>query len=207
MTKSRRIKILIIACLIAILTGITVSFAAWYDNNFSLQVTADSGDWNNSVSHVTFSEVIDGGVVVGYMLANFDSAVAELDIPAVYNDKPVMGVAASFRGYDNIMRLTLPDSITIIESNALSNMGNLTELNIGGGLTTLGDNAISYCNKLQALTLPKSLLSIGALAISYCDIMTNIRILAVKSNVNVAERAMTFKPGQTVKIEWAEVVL
>lgn len=203
MIKSRRKSIIALLVIVLAITAITTaSFAVWYDLKGSMDVVANSGDWDNSAAHLSFSPVTENEEIVGYMLTGFDYAVAEITVPSVFQDKPVVGVAGSFRRIPNIIRITLPSTIKIIEPLALSNMDNLISITIEEGLTSIGASALSYNNKLTKITLPSTLTSIGDVAVSYCDSMVEVNILAQKSNVVLSPLALAYNTNQSVKVSW-----
>jgi hypothetical protein len=121
-------------------------------------------------------------VITGYV-----GIVAQVRIPATIQGIPVRAIAAaSFAGNriintveipegvtyigdyafincKNLMRVTLPSSLTFIGESFFADSG-LQSIVIPEGVTTIGRNAFSGCTKLAVVSLPSTIVSIGNLA-------------------------------------------
>lgn len=95
-----------------------------------------------------------------------------------------------------ITSLELPDSVTVIEYQALENCPSLTSLKLSANLTKIGDYALSgigveslelpnsvtsigcqafqSCSRLKSLVIPASVTSIGWYAFNYCSALTSV---------------------------------
>ena len=80
----------------------------------------------------------------------------------------------AFRGNDELTSVTLPSSITSIESYAFEYCFNLKKINLPEGLQTIGNNAFSFCSGLTELSFPQSIQDIGFAAFSSCEGLTSI---------------------------------
>lgn len=99
----------------------------------------------------------------------------------------------------NLSSVTLPSSVTSIDSYAFYNSGlsgtfvvpstvtsigsyafaycyNLMSVNISGGVTYLNDNVFYNCYNLSSITLPTSLTSIGSSAFQFCSSLSSITL-------------------------------
>ncbi len=87
----------------------------------------------------------------------------------------------AFKDNKDILRVTLPDTVTSIESCAFYNASNLESINIPEGVTNIGAMAF-YGTALKAIELPSTLKIIGPGAFTGTDI-ENVRIPgSVKKN-------------------------
>lgn len=81
----------------------------------------------------------------------------------------------SFSGQNGLVSIKIPNSVTIIESNAFSECTALSSVEIPNSITTIGDNAFYRCLGLTSINLPNSVTSIGQYAFKYCG-LTSIEI-------------------------------
>lgn len=76
--------------------------------------------------------------------------------------------------------ITIPDSVTSIDSGALSGCTSLTSCTIGSGVTSLGYYVFRGCTNLSNITMP-NVTSIGQGTFSGCTSITNISLQNVTS--------------------------
>lgn len=81
-----------------------------------------------------------------------------------------------FEDCENLIKVTLPNSIKTIRENAFYNCRKLEEVNIPNGLKTIGNEAFSACKSLTKLMLPNSVVAIGRAAFWGCDKLEEINI-------------------------------
>lgn len=81
-----------------------------------------------------------------------------------------------FQGFNYLIKVILPDSLTSIGTNAFQNCTSLTELALPDSLTSIGLQAFQGCSRLIVLSIPNSLTSIGTNAFQFC---TSLTILAL----------------------------
>lgn len=97
----------------------------------------------------------------GYLVSGYSGMESEVVIPSNYEGYPVTGIKAyAFNGNQVIKKVSLPDTIEIIEQNAFSN-STISEINIPESVITIKDAAFYYCDNLRSVTLHKTLKSIG----------------------------------------------
>jgi hypothetical protein len=120
-------------------------------------------------------------------------------IPATISGLPVTAIGLdAFYNETNVTGITIPDSVTNIDSRAFSFCSRLVSLQLGNHVTSIGDTAFYGC-ALTNLTLPDSVTQLGSFAIrllqrpapfhwgtnlasisdsfSYCDSLTNVTLL------------------------------
>ncbi len=101
----------------------------------------------------------------------------EITIPSHYKGCAVTRVLTSgFSGAANLKRITIPDTVTIIEMRAFQECKNLEYVNMGNGVTTIGVDAFNGCKALQSVVLSVNLETIDANAFYDCTKLTELRI-------------------------------
>lgn len=97
----------------------------------------------------SYSRVQDGVCVTAY-LGTGHRIVA---VPKELGGQAVVAIGAgAFWGNSEVVVVTLPKTVTRLESNAFTGCAELTELS-GGGITYIGDYALYGCDKLTSLTV------------------------------------------------------
>ena len=98
-----------------------------------------------------------------------------VSLPAAYKGKPV--TAISEKGFDkceNLISITLPDTITSIGNYAFRSCYKLTSITMPDSVTSIGSYAFEQCSGLTSITIPNSVTSIGIGAFSNCSSLTSI---------------------------------
>jgi len=105
---------------------------------------------------------VDGGkslVIIGYR-----GNKQFINIPPSIDGMLVTGIGEGAFADTEIVRITIPSSITFIDFGAFSRCYSLTSVTIPPTVTTIGNQAFSYCISLASITIPKGVTSIGILA-------------------------------------------
>ncbi len=102
--------------------------------------------------------------------------INEIWIPAQYKELDVKAIGYNAFWECQATKIVLPDTITIIGSNAFSSCYNLTEVNLPEGLTTIGSCAFAGCSSLIELNIPVGVTEIGVEAFRGCESLTSITI-------------------------------
>ena len=97
-------------------------------------------------------------------------------IVAVTVPEGVKALNYTFYGFQDLIRVTLPGSLTAIGASAFSNCGSLTRLDIPDGVTSIGSSAFSGCSALASVSIPESVSSIGSGAFYECKRLTSVAI-------------------------------
>lgn len=79
-----------------------------------------------------------------------------------------------FTNTTNLGKITLPDTVTNIDTNAFSGCSSLSYIRFSGGLTNIGESAFSNCSALTVLLLPDGLKTIEKCAFSDCSSLVNL---------------------------------
>ena len=97
-------------------------------------------------------------------------------IVAVTVPEGVKALNYTFYGFQDLIRVTLPGSLTAIGASAFSNCGSLTRLDIPEGVTSIGSFAFFRCSALASVSIPESVSSIGSSAFYECKRLTSVAI-------------------------------
>ena len=162
-----------VAAAVALLAGPALRADTWTD--------ASENVWTYSIAN-------DVATVSG---VSFETT--NLTIPELLGDKPVTGfTAATFKGQERAVRVTIPDTVTSIPDEAFLNCANLKAVTINGsGLLSIGARAFMGCGNLAAFAMPNSVTLVGQGAFSGCTAMTSVTLsdgLAALPGVNYYNR-------------------
>ncbi len=146
-------------------------------------------------AQLTFATNNGSITITGYTC----SGSGAVTIPGSLGGLPVTIIGDGAFEWCSLTSVTIPDSVTSIESNAFQQCASLTSItipnsvtNIGAGaflmcyslanvmigtnVTSIGDDAFFDCENLTGITVPDSVTSIGDGAFMYCGMMTNLVI-------------------------------
>jgi len=130
--------------------------------------------------------VINNGTA--YSVSAGTATEGTVNIPAYYrpnadsNYLPVTEIGdkndrdGAFAGCKNIIKITIPDSVTSIGNYAFSSCSGLTSVTIPANVTHIYRSAFAGCSSLTSITIPASVSYIGESAFSACDGFTSIAI-------------------------------
>lgn len=179
-------------CLTSLLCGI---FVGCSNNNNTTPMTF------NDSQGLEYYPLDDGSFAVGLGNALF---LKNIVVPEKFNDKPVTTIitdvysrlgnfeimvetvslpnsittieTCAFYEFKNLKEITIPDSVTTIGHGAFSNCENLHEVSIPDSVTSIGDTAFHGCSNLKNVRLSNNLESIGEYAFQYCTQLNNIQL-------------------------------
>lgn len=80
----------------------------------------------------------------------------------------------AFKKCTAIKEITLPASVTSIEAGAFESCTGLEKINFSKGLKTIGFASFRYCTALKEISIPESVTSIGACAFDTCTRLEKI---------------------------------
>ena len=130
------------------------------------------------------------------------TAAGAVIIPPTINGKPVKNIAnGAFSYCSSLTGVTLPSSVTSIDSEAFSYCSNLATINFPAGLTTIGRNAFFYCNSITTVTLPSSLTTLGESAFSRCSGLMSISV-SPSNPVFVTVGGVLFNKSKTKLLQY-----
>ena len=91
-----------------------------------------------------------------------------------------------FSGNNNIITITLPNSVTSIGVSAFSGCRNLISITIPNSVTSIGNRAFADCTNLTSITIPNSVTSIGESAFDGCKNLASIIIPNSVTSIEVS---------------------
>ena len=99
------------------------------------------------------------------------------DIVSITIPDSVISIGSSaFSGCDSLTSVTIPNSVKSIDISAFSGCDSLTSVTIGNGVKTIGSYAFQNCTSLTSVTIPNSVTSIGNYAFYSCTSLASITI-------------------------------
>ncbi len=103
-------------------------------------------------------------IITGYQGSN-----TVLELPEEIEGYPVTTIATrAFDCNEDITKVILPDTVSVIEEGAFGYCTNLREVILSSSLTTIGESAFEYCRALTYVNIPESVTSIGDYAFCCC---------------------------------------
>ena len=127
-------------------------------------------------------------------------------IVAVTVPEGVKALNYTFYGFQDLIRVTLPGSLTAIGDSAFSNCGSLTRLDIPDSVTSIGSFAFSGCSALASVSIPESVSSIGSGAFYECKRLTSVTIpegvtnIGYRTFIDCSSLASVSIPGSVTSI-------
>ncbi len=105
-----------------------------------------------------------------------NTALTEVNIPELYNDKPVIKIIDSaFNNEDSIVSVTIPQSITHIGLSAFYGCDALETVVFNSNLTQIGEKAFCSCKKLASITFAdNSVGGIGVQSFAFCSALEEL---------------------------------
>ncbi len=157
-----------------------------------------------------------------YYIAEYTGDDTRVNIPALYNDKPIVKVNLAaflnntnmlyvnfpatvteigdnaFYGCTSLKTLQLPTSVAKIGNNAFYGCTSLSSvtINAGSDLKTIPNYAFSACTNLSSVSIPEGVESISGYAFSNCEKLISV---VVPGSVNtIANTAFYNSPNLTI---------
>jgi hypothetical protein len=84
--------------------------------------------------------------------------------------------ANAFNNYTGITSVTLPSTISIIETSAFRNCQALTSVNVPTSISVIGDSAFANCSLLQSFQFVTSISSLGQACFRGCSSLVNVNL-------------------------------
>ena len=135
--------------------------------------------WTDPSTKITWKyEVRDDGnvsIVAETQKCSPSQAWGAVAIPPRINGLPVVCVGRNaFFGCSRLTSVTIPESVTSIESSAFEGCSGLEEVTIPQGVTSIGLSAFSGCSALTSLAIPESVTRIDSQAFCRCSGLTSV---------------------------------
>ncbi len=89
-----------------------------------------------------------------------------------------------------IKKLTIGDSIKVIDNNTFENCSELSSVTFGKSITTIGYSVFCGCTKLSSIVMPNTVTSIGGYAFADC---LSLKTIVIGINVaSIGEKAFSY---------------
>ncbi len=136
---------------------------------------------------------------------NKDGKLLKMVSYTVPEGTKTIGHCAFYHCY-GIEKLTLLDSVTVIEERAFHKMTNLIALDLGNSIQTIGNDALLGCELLTEVTIPGTIQEIGDYVFYNAKKMERIRIGAQENAVKLGYKWVPSSAGgkldHELTIEW-----
>ncbi len=137
----------------------------------------DNTSWYNTVG--------DGLVYIGKVAYRYKGTMPKDTIISI--KEGTKGIAGSaFYFCQNLIRITIPESITRIGDLAFYFCSSLTNIWVPTGIMSFGDGAFQYCEALTSFTIPNTITSIPARLFYGCQSLINVTIPNSVTNIGYA---------------------
>jgi hypothetical protein len=104
----------------------------------------------------------------------------------------------AFSGCNNLVSVTIPDSITDIRKEAFCSCSSLSSLVLPKKLTTIGGGAFAYCRSLSSLQIPEAVDTIGNGAFQGCNKDFSLSVSDNNKNYKVVNDSLIDERTNTV---------
>ena len=104
----------------------------------------------------------------------------------------------AFGDCDNLTSITIPDSVTRISDSLFYSCDNLASITIGNNVTSIGSRAFSGCSSLTSFTIPASVTYIGSEAFSVCSSLTSLQVAKENSVYHSAGNCLIETDSKTL---------
>ncbi len=104
-------------------------------------------------------------------LWRYDANATEIVVP-----EGVTIIDASFMNNTTLVSITLPESLTSLESSQFSGCTALTTVKLSEKLTSIGSSAFKNCSSLTTVNLPETLTSLATYMFQNCTSLTSITL-------------------------------
>jgi hypothetical protein len=120
-----------------------------------------------------FTFITNNGAIT---ITGYTGPIGAVTIPGSINSLTVDNIGTNaFDNNQNLISVTIPDSVTNIGDNAFYNCNRLTNAIIGNGVIVIGEYAFS-CFNLSSVTIGNHVVIIGNGAFNGCNLLTNALI-------------------------------
>lgn len=118
------------------------------------------------------SVVIENGVqVIGVAAFNKCSSLQTIEIP-----ESVKSIESAAFAYSGLTGISLPESITCLNTRVFENCSNLMNVELPDTLLTIDTRAFAGCNQVNSLKLPDALQTIGSYAFAECKRLESLKL-------------------------------
>jgi hypothetical protein len=130
-----------------------------------------------------FQFVTNNGAIT---ITKYTGSGGAVIIPDTTNGLPVTIIGSrAFSGGDDLISVTIPNTVNSIGDYAFADCSSLTSVTIGTNVTSIGDWAFFICYRLTSITIPDSVTSIGGWAFLDCFSLRNVMLGSSVTNIGI----------------------
>ena len=132
------------------------------------------GNWVIGIedTKINIAIIRSGTRGIGVQAFSYCSSLTSITIP----DSVTSINSGAFEGCSSLTSITIPDSVAGIGSRAFEGCSSLTSVTISDGVTVIGGYAFEGCSSLMSITIPDSVTNIGGTAFERCSSLTSVTI-------------------------------
>ncbi len=132
-----------------------------------------------------------------------DEEAVEITIPEMWNGVPLTKIAfGAFRGNENLIKVTLPDSVRTIEGSAFRACPNLETAVLSRGLDTIAGYAFASNPRLKTVYIPSTVMHMSDYAFAKCPNFTDLYVYDMKKKDAKAKRFVVAAINESRRISY-----
>ena len=130
-----------------------------------------------------------------------DKTVTEVEVPAEMDGKTITMIEVDcFNGCEQLKKVTLPETITVLDDYAFYRCGALEELNIPAHLEKIGFQTFYGCAKLPEMTVPETVTEIEAFAFEGCNALGAVDVADANAAYKDEDGVLFTKDGSCLML-------
>ena len=153
-----------------------ITFFALFCKNLNANILEINGIWYNIIEKGNIAEVVRNHSIKTYS----GTYSGDIVIPdkITYEDKEykVITIKDAFLYSAELTSVSIPNTVTTIESCAFKGCSELATIIIPNSVTSIGSSAFSECSSMTSFTIPNSITTIESGTFSECKSLTTIEI-------------------------------
>lgn len=108
----------------------------------------------------------------------------EITVPSSIEDKNVVSIDNNaFRGNTDITKISIPETVKYIRSEAFMDCSKLKTVNVTDGLQSIDDSAFSNCTSLDEFIMPDTINNLGSYVFENCTSLRHVKINDTRRNI------------------------
>jgi hypothetical protein len=140
-------------------------------------VVWDESEYEDYPEGLTYTILSDGTYEVTVKVDDRNLLPANLVIPSIYEGVAVTSIGnGAFVECNNLVSVSIPDTITTIGQRAFSRCTNLQNVKLSNSITSISRAAFYGCSSLQSIVIPDSVITIETLAFEGASLKNGIVI-------------------------------
>jgi len=154
----------------------------------------------SKAASITFSAIHNIGFDPDSQTIIYYEGSGNVVIPSQIDGVDVVTIGEqAFAGCSDLLKLTIPDTVTSIGAGAFNKCNSLTSITMGANMQSIGEKAFSGCSNLTTLKIGANVQNIGERAFLNCCGMTSIDV-DVNNTFYSSNSGVLFDKGQTTLI-------